>query len=283
MTMRYLKPKSAEEAVRMIDGSKAGFYVGGGTDLAVLAAGGLVDPELLVDLSSIADMNGIETREEGLWIGASTTVSRIAAEPAVPGCLRAGANAIGSPQIRNIATIGGNICNASPCGDTLAPLVVLGARFHLLSREGARTVDAEGFFIGPKKTVRLPVELLLGVTIPKASLSGKTAFFKTGKRKGQMIAQMNCALWILMEDTRVASIRIAAGSVAPVPLRLKKSEAELEGKEPTRELIASFRKVVIGEIAPIDDVRASAAYRREVTANALAHMVWENADKGKNR
>jgi len=243
----------------------------------------LIEPELIVDLSPIEEMSGIETREEGLWIGALTTVSRIAAEPAVPGCLRAGANAIGSPQIRNIATIGGNICNASPCGDTLAPLLVLNSQFHLLSREGARTVDAEGFFLGPKKTVRRPGELLLGVTIPKASLTGTSAFFKTGKRKGQMIAQMNCALWILMKGARVDGIRIAAGSVAPVPLRLSKSEAVLSGEEPTEELLASFRKAVIAEIAPIDDVRASAAYRREVTANALTHMVWENAGKGKNR
>ena len=283
--MGYFKPATPQEAVRAIAGSADGFFLGGGTDIAVMAAGGLIDPKTFVDTTSISEINGIEVREGALWIGAGTPVAVIAVSPVVPECLRKGAGAIGSPQIRNLATLGGNICNASPCGDTLAPLVVLNATFHLLSADGPRSVKAEEFFIGPKKTVRKQGELLTGVTIQASALAGSSRFFKTGKRKGQMIAQTNCAVHIVMKGTTIDGIRIAAGSVAPIPLRLSRTEALLAGRKFGEISESALRDSIIGEISPIDDVRGSAEYRRAVTANAIVRMIGEcaGASEGEKR
>jgi CO/xanthine dehydrogenase FAD-binding subunit len=275
--MEYRVAATVEEAVALLGDREDSRPVAGGTDLAVVIADGLCPPALLVDVSGIPSMRGIRRAGGGIAIGAATTVAEIASGPGLPACLSQGARAIGSPQIRNLATIGGNVCNASPCGDTLAPLVALDAAFVLLSRTGGRTVPAEQFFVGPKKTVLRPGELLVEILIPAPKLAGCSAFRMIGKRNGQAISQVNAAVWLAVEKGAIREARAAVGSVAPIPLRLRRTEALLTGKAVRRLDMQAVLAAVDAEIAPISDVRASVEYRRLVAASLFRDALVEAA------
>jgi len=275
--VQYRTVKSIEEALSQA-ASAAGEqtkYLAGGTDLVVQIAEGAVYPAMLIDISGIQALRGMERTAEGLRIGAATTIAEIleaaggeAGESGVPECLVQGARSIGSPQIRRLATIGGNVCNASPCGDTLAPIIVLAGTLSLRSGKGRREVPAEEFFLGPKATVLQPGEILEYILIPSSHLEGRSAFRMIGKRNAQVISQVNIAVWLKQAEPGAAieDIRIAAGSVAPIPLRLRKAEELLRGSVPGEPLLQTAQRAVQEEIRPISDVRTSEEYRRSVTA-----------------
>lgn len=275
--MQYLKAKSLEEALSRADAAagEGMMFLAGGTDLVVQIAEGALDPRMLIDISGIDALRGLERSAEGLRIGAATTIAEILeagnAEMGglgLPRCLLQGARSIGSPQVRRLATIGGNVCNASPCGDTLAPLIVLSGGLLLRSGSGSRVVPAEEFFLGPKATALRPCEILESILIPSCRLKGRSAFRMIGKRNGQVISQVNIAVWIRRAGSGDAleEIRVAAGSVAPIPLRLKKVEEMLRGRVPDGPLLDAVRRAVQEEIRPISDVRTSEEYRRSVIA-----------------
>ena len=275
--MQYRKPESIEEALSQA-ASAAGErvkFLAGGTDLVVQITEGVLDPTMLIDISGIDALRVLERDAEGLRIGAATTIAEIleaanggSGEPGLPNCLVQGARSIGSPQIRRLATIGGNVCNASPCGDTLAPLIVLSGSLTLRSGSGSRLVPAEEFFLGPKATVLQPGEILESILIPSSRLEGRSAFRMIGKRNAQVISQVNIAVWLRRADPGAAieEIRVAAGSVAPIPLRLKKVEELLRDRVPDGSLLEAAKRAVQEEIRPISDVRTSEEYRRSVTA-----------------
>jgi CO/xanthine dehydrogenase FAD-binding subunit len=244
----------------------------------------VIAPDLLVDVAGIPALRQLRRTAEGIAIGAAVTIAEAAAGAGLPACLRQGARAIGSPQIRNLATVGGNACNASPCGDTLAPLVALDASFVLVSRQGRRIVPAEEFFLGPKRTVLQQGELLLEILLPARSLMGGSGFRMIGKRNGQAISQVNAAVWAMVEKGTIREARAAVGSVAPVPLRLKKAETLLAGKAVKGLDTEAVLAAVDSEIAPISDVRASLDYRRLVTgslfSDALADALREALGAG---
>jgi carbon-monoxide dehydrogenase medium subunit len=258
--MEYFVPRLLGEALRCARDEAAGGrrarFVAGGTDLAVQLAEGACAADILVDLSALPELQGIRIDEEGLRIGAAVTIEELAARTDLPACLVEGARAIGSPQIRSLGTIGGNVCNASPCGDTLAPVIVLGGRFGLVSPEGRREVPAEAFFTGPKATVLREGEILSEV------LFG---------------AQVNVAVWLECDPRSgaIRSLRAAAGSVAPTPIRLARAEALLLGRVAGEELERAAAEAAAEEIRPISDVRASAGYRRAVTAALLREALAE--------
>jgi carbon-monoxide dehydrogenase medium subunit len=275
--VQYLAARSIEEALSALaEGvNKKPRFLAGGTDLVVQIAEGALDPELLIDIGGIPELRGIRFVEEGLCIGAAVTIAELVeAADQIPRCLVQGARSIGSPQIRQLGTIGGNICNASPCGDTLAPLIVLAARFVLRSAEGVRAVPAEEFFLGPKATVLGPGEILESILIPSAKTRGCSAFRMIGKRNGQVISQVNMAVWLNWAeagpevapaaDTPIGEIRVAAGSVAPIPLRLENTEQLLQGVVPDPGILMEAEQAVRKEIQPISDVRTSQEYRRSV-------------------
>jgi CO/xanthine dehydrogenase FAD-binding subunit len=267
--MRYLKPTSVGEAADVLESSR-GMILAGGTDLCVYMAEGVCSPEVLIDVSGIDSMRGIQAVKPNgevkmIQIGACTTIAEVAASEALPTCLRQGARAVGSPQIRNLGTVGGNICNASPCGDTLTPLLALDARFVLRCVRGTRIVESEGFFTGPKQTVLDPNEILESIELPLASCARASAFRMIGNRNGQAISQANAAASLMMVDGRMSDVHVAVGSVAPVPLRLGKLERFLTGKRIQEVKLADIREPVLEGIRPIDDVRSSATYRQEVT------------------
>jgi CO/xanthine dehydrogenase FAD-binding subunit len=281
--MEYLLAGSVEEALRLAGGSAArggrARYVAGGTDLAVQVrqADEAVAADALVDVSRIPELLRLESGPEGLRIGASVSLETLAGREDLPACLVQGARAVGSPQIRALGTLGGNLCNASPCGDTLAPVIVLGGRLALVSPEGRREVPAEEFFTGPKATVLRPGELLVEVRFDGKALEGRSAFRCIGQRQGQAISQVNVAVWARTASGRLAEIRAAAGSVAPTPVRMKEAEARLQGKVWSEELGREAGQAAAAEVRPIDDVRAPAAYRRLLTAALLREALAEVA------
>ena len=275
--MEYRVATTVDEALALLAGREGSRPVAGGTDLAVVLADNLAAPPLLVDVAGIPALRGVRRTADGMSIGAAATIAEIAARPDLPACLGQGARAIGSPQIRNLATIGGNVCNASPCGDTLSPLVALDAAFVLASRAGSRTVPAGQFFVGPKKTVLAAGELLVEIRIPAARLAGRSAFRMIGKRNGQAISQVNTAVWVAVEGGVIREARASVGSVAPVPLRLAVTERLLAGKPVAKLDLAAVLTAVDAEIAPISDVRASLEYRRLVTRSLFADALREAA------
>jgi CO/xanthine dehydrogenase FAD-binding subunit len=273
--MDYRVAATVDEALALLGGRDGSRPVAGGTDLAIVLADNPAAPPLLVDIAGIPALRGVRRTADGLSIGAATTIAEIAARDDLPACLNQGARAIGSPQIRNLATVGGNVCNASPCGDTLSPLVALDAAFVLSSRAGTRIVPAEQFFVGPKKTVLRPGELLVEIRIASAHLAGRSAFRMIGKRNGQAISQVNAAVWLAVEGGVIREARVAVGSVAPVPLRLKGAEALLAGRSVRGLDLAAVIASVDAGIAPISDVRASLEYRRLVSGSLFRDALLE--------
>ena len=285
--MEYLVAGSVGEALRLASGLAAEGrrvrYVAGGTDLAVQLAGGAAQPYALVDVSGIPELLRLERETGGgrLRIGAAVCLEILARHEDLPSCLAQGARAIGSPQIRALGTLGGNLCNASPCGDTLAPVIALGGRLVLASVEGRREMPAEEFFTGPKATVLRPAELLVEVLFDSEALAGGSAFRMIGQREGQAISQVNVAVWVRVESGRVAEIRAAAGSVAPTLVRLAAAEKLARGKAWSAGLGREAGQAAAAEVRPIDDVRAPAAYRRLLTAALLREALAEACGGGR--
>jgi len=280
--MEYFIVRKIDEAFRALcEFSASGAnvkLVAGGTDLAVQIADGALNPQALVDITGIPELGDIRVSGERLAVGGAVTIAKVAERDDLPACLVQGAGAIGSPQIRNLGTIGGNICNASPCGDTLAPLLALEARLLLRSPDGDRTIDAKNFFLGPKKTALMADELLVEILVDRGTLAGSSAFRMIGKRNGQVISQVNTAVW-LRRSARggtIEDIRVAFGSVAPTPIRLAKVEGLLRGTKGEEKKIREAQNLVVEEIAPISDVRASEEYRHTV-ARALFREALEEA------
>jgi len=265
--MRYLFPITIKEALEYVSSEKDSKFIAGGTDLIIQISDGFISPQVLIDLSRIEKLKKQESIEEGFKIGAAVTLEEIASSKFLPQCLIQGAKSIGSPQIRNLGTIGGNICNASPCGDILTPIIVLEGELILISSYGKRRIPAEDFFVGPKKTVIAKDEILCEIIFKKIFLNeGRSSFSKIGKRNGQTISQVNVTIWLKKRErsNEIEDIRIAVGSVAPIPLRLEKVEIFLKGKTINQEILKDALKMIDEQIKPISDVRTSESYRRMV-------------------
>jgi CO/xanthine dehydrogenase FAD-binding subunit len=273
--MEYCVAHTLEDAFALLGSRSNAKPIAGGTDLAVVLADTLISPDTLVDVASIPSLVGVRASRQGVSFGAATRVTVIASDTGLPACLVEGARSIGSPQIRNLATIGGNICNASPCGDTLAPLISLDAVFVLASRTGTRDVRAEDFFLGPKKTVIRADELLVEIRIDARHLGGSSAFRMIGKRNGQAISQVNAAVWLDADTGIISDARAAIGSVAPIPLRLRRTEALLRGRKTDAIDMKEILAAVDAEISPISDVRASVEYRRLVSGSLFRECLEE--------
>lgn len=274
----YYKPRTISDALSLQ--SESSVFIAGGTDLGVLLSDFIVEPEALIDITGIEELKGIRVTDKEIIIGACAGIGETAVHKSIPVCLAEGAASIGSPQIRNMATIGGNICNASPCGDTLTPLLVLDAVFVISGMDGEKYVKCSDFFLGPKKTVLKEKELLKEIRIPVEKLKGISDFRMIGKRNGQTISQVNAAVWVDIRDGIIKDIRIAAGSVAPVPLRLIKTEQAVTGLSLNSDTMKILIQTAENEIKPISDVRATDEYRRSLIGAMLKEMFSEITNGG---
>lgn len=257
--------------------------IAGGTDLMVALTGGLGDPPAgIVDLWGIEALRGIGLTGDALSLGALTTYTDIRRSALVrehaPVLVDAAAT-IGAAQIQNRGTLGGNIANASPAGDTLPVLLAADARFVLGSARGERTVAADAFWTGYRRTALAPDELLLRIEIPLRP--GRVLWFrKVGTRRAQSISKVVMAVARRDGDGATAvwrDVRVALGSVAATPIRATATEAVLEGSPPTPEVADRAAETLAGELSPIDDVRSTAEYRRLVAARILHRCIREAA------
>lgn len=252
--------------------------IAGGTDLLVQITGEIGEqPDRVIDLWRLDELRGITLAGDALVLGALTTYTEIRRSPVVAEFLPAlveCAATIGAAQIQNRGTIGGNVVNASPAGDTLPILLATGAQFVLGSATGTRTVAADAFWTGYRETARRHDELLLRVRIPILS-DRQLRFRKVGTRRAQAISKVVMALaWRSSSDgSEWIDVRLALGSVAPTTVRAHATEAVLEGSSPTREMADRAAAALAAEIRPIDDVRSTADYRRAVAARVLHRLI----------
>ena len=264
----YLAPRRLDEALHaMADGGATVFC--GGTDLSPQTESGARQYQAkLLNLRRIEGLSGIDAGGSEIRIGAATTVSEIRASTAlaeIAPVLVEAAERFASEQIRNAASIGGNLCNASPAGDMIPPLLVLGASAELACVQGGavqtRRVPLERFFVSPGKSVKLPQELLTAVVFDRPASGFKARFRKSGPRPALEISTVSVAVGARVDGGRLSGVRVAMGSVAPTPLRARRVEAALEGKPLDAATIAAAVEAAAEDAKPIDDVRASAWYR----------------------
>jgi CO/xanthine dehydrogenase FAD-binding subunit len=249
----------------------------GGTDLMVQMTGEIGEPPArIIDVWGIDELRGIELADGVLSIGALSTYTELRQSREVADvvpALAAAAATIGAAQIQNRGTIGGNVINASPAGDTLPVLLAVGAEMVLGSARGERIVAADDFWPSYRTTARLDDELLIRIRIP-AVADRHVRFRKVGTRRAQAISKVVMALaWRSSDDAPWADVRLALGSVAATTVRARAAEAAMQGRRPDRETADAATAALVDEIVPIDDVRSTADYRRAVAARVLHRLV----------
>ena len=271
----YARPNSLTEALDlMAQGGRR--FLAGGTDL--YSGAGLRLSGDILDLTGVDRFTGIKTEVNGdLRIGACTTWSEIAEAnlPPALGALRAAARQVGGRQIQNVGTIGGNLCNASPAADGVPPLLAVDAEVELVSPRSTRRLPLAGFITGPRQTVLRPDEALAAVLIPQSSLAGGSAFIKLGARAFLVISIAMVAARIVIEGGRVHEAAIAVGACSAVACRLFAVEAALTGAAVSELPDRIDPSAVVAALAPIDDIRATAAYRARAAAELVHRAVIE--------
>jgi CO/xanthine dehydrogenase FAD-binding subunit len=256
--------------------------VAGGTDLLVQITGEIGEPpERVMDLWALDDLRGIRVDGDALAIGALTTYTQIRRSHEVAEFLPALAEAaatIGAAQIQNRGTLGGNAANASPAGDTLPLLLATDAELVVGSGRGERTVPAVEFWPSYRQTALAADELILRIRFPLAG-QRQVRFRKVGTRRAQAISKVVMALsWQPAPEGTWREVRLALGSVAATPVRAPRTEATLEGAAPNAETADAAAEALRAEIQPIDDVRSSADYRREVAARVLHRLIRDEGN-----
>jgi CO/xanthine dehydrogenase FAD-binding subunit len=271
---KYFAPAGVEEAVRILaEWGEKGTLLAGGTDLVPKINYYELRPEALIFLGGLG-LDYVKESGGGLAIGAATTTARLAEDAMVAekaGALAEAARLSGSDAIRNSATIGGNLANASPAADLATPLLVMDAEVLIKGSDGDRVLPLKEFFRGPGQTALKPQELLVEIRIP--AFKGKTAFRKLGRRKAMTLSVVNVAVRLDGSGKKCNEARIALGSMAPTPMRCEKAEAMLQGKALDRELIKACAAQAVNESSPIDDQRATAWYRKQAGAALVAQAL----------
>jgi carbon-monoxide dehydrogenase medium subunit len=270
-------PSSLSEAYGLL-GAASRTPIAGGTDLMVRITGELgAPPDRVLDLSRLEELRGVVVADGALTLGALTTYTDIRRSRAcgehLP-VLQEVAATIGAIQIQNRGTIGGNIANASPAGDTLPVLLALDAVIVVGGARGERQIPADRFWVAYRTTDLASDELVLRIRIPLVA-DRQVVFRKVGTRRAQAISKVVMAVAWRHSEPRApwADVRVAFGSVADRPIRARVTEALLEGSRPTVETADAAAETVAAEIRPIDDVRSTADYRRTVTARILHRIV----------
>ncbi|MEM2095925.1 MAG: xanthine dehydrogenase family protein subunit M [Candidatus Caldarchaeum sp.] len=268
-----LTAKSLDEALHLL-GERAGRVrvLAGGTDLVVQMKHGVVDKTDLLNIYGLEELRYIRLEDAVVKLGALTDFSSIVKSPIIrrsAPVLAEASSTIGSTQILNKATIAGNIVNASPAADSLPALYVLEASLLLRSRSSSRTVAVRDFYKGYKKLDLKPDELLVEVSFNQLTGAQYGKFFKHGLRQGDAIAVVNGAVLLEWDEASrtVSDARVALGAVAPTVVRAEKTEEILKGSRLDKETAVRAAEAVQQSINPIDDVRGSAAYRRELATN----------------
>ncbi len=273
----YFSPTKLEEAITLLGKyGKRAVILAGGSDLLVDLKYRSAAPEYIINIKNISKITKIqETREGGLSIGALATIARLSESQIIkkkyPSLHQATTEAFHSWQIRNAATIGGNICRSSPASDTVPPLMTYDAQVKLVGPKGQRKVRLEDFFIGVGQNV-LDREILTEIILPPQKGSYGTAF-RSLKRTSVDLCKLNCAVKVVMGKDRCDDIRIVLGAVSPTAVRAKKAEEALRGKEASDENIENAARKVPEDISPVNDGRSTAEYRRQVSQVVVRRLI----------
>jgi len=266
---KYISPKTKEEVLEILKQEKSeACIVAGCSNVLPYIKDKIISKKLLVDISGIEELNYIKKSEGKLCIGAATTISDLINSKIIReecNILYQAAEQFADPTIRNSATIGGNLADASPAADVAPPLLVLDAVLEVENMDAKREISLKNFFVGVRKTVLHDDEMITSIKIKDDSINKNGYFIKLGLRQAMAISLATVALILEVEKDKVADVRIAMGSIAPTPLRLIKIEEFLKNKKINDELIEEAIKKVREEVKPIGDVRASAEYRRYVS------------------
>ena len=254
----------------------------GGTDILTKMKSGLLQCEYLIFVKKIEALNYIRSDSDTLRIGSVVSLRDLEKNEQVKthySALFEAVRSMATTSVKNMATIGGNLCNGSPAADTAPPLLVYGATLKLSSTRGERMVPIEEFFVGPSKTVLASDEFLTEISIPDLGEHVGSSFLKLG-RVAADIAKINVAVCLTRTDRTVSNCRIAFGSVAPTPIRVPEAEAILVGKYLTDELITKVAKAAANLIKPITDQRSTSSYRLQVSKVILEEALrsaWQQA------
>ncbi len=264
----FVKPDDQEGVISALAAHSPHVRIlAGGTDYLVELKHVSQSPGTIVDVSHLQELRGIEEVEDGLRIGAAVTHTEIMAHPLiekyVPAMIHA-AHTIGAVQTRNLGTLGGNLVTCVPSMDSGPTLVALEAKVTIAGPGGSRCIPLTDFFVGPRKTILEPDELLIDIVIPKCNLGKPTSFYKFGLRKGQALALVNAASSLWVEGGKFKDVKISLGAVAPVVIRCPKAEASLEGFPISQEIIQEAGRIAVTEAKPIGDFRASLEYRNDL-------------------
>jgi CO/xanthine dehydrogenase FAD-binding subunit len=276
-TARYALPRDLEEAIRLME-SGAERVIAGGTDVYP-GVNTNTPTGSFVDITRLDELRGISGTDDHHRIGALTTWSEIASSRELPSSfsgLRRAAREVGSVQIQNVATIGGNLANASPAADGVPPLLVLDASVELASWRGTRVLPLSEFIVGYRSTALERDELLTAVLVPRALDDASTDFRKLGSRAYLVISIVMVATLLQADqDGRVTSAAVAVGACSPVAMRLSDLEEELVGRHMGDDLQAIPRSEHLAALSPIDDVRASGRYRRDAALTLVRRSIGE--------
>jgi carbon-monoxide dehydrogenase medium subunit len=266
----YRAPESVDEAVALLAGASGGRAraLAGGTDLLIQLRSGQIEPELIVDLKRITETTSISWEAGGLLLGAAVCCAEIREHPEVarafPGLAEAIA-LIGSEQIQGRASVGGNLCNASPAADAVPPLIALEAECRIAGPGGRRSVPVGEFVTGPARTVLADGELLVALYIPTPPSRSADAYLRLTPRTEMDIAVVGAAVWLRVDSHGAcAAARVALGAVAPTPLDVPSAARALVGTTLGADALARAGAAASAACSPIDDVRGTAAYRRRV-------------------
>ena len=276
-SMQYYSPNTLDEYQKIYSGiaDKNTLVFSGGTDLMVVRHE-LSQDAVIIDISGIAELKGIDKKEDKIFIGSCTTLNELLyshqIQNDIPILIKA-IETMASEQIRNRATIGGNIGNASPAGDTITPLVVLEATIEIFSPESneVRTILIKALFCGPSATTLEKGEIITKIIIPLHEETNVFYYFrKIGQRNAMTITKASLSAIAKYSDSKIEWIKLAPGSVSPVVKRMSITEEFLKGKKLTPVIINEAKEIIGKEISPITDIRSTKAFRVLITKNLLA-------------
>ena len=263
-----LRPETMSEALDIL-AEEGAMLIAGGTNVLVDLRAGKRQPRVLVDVGRLPGLRGIHREDGHLVIGGGTTISDLLYDPLIAHhapALREAAVVFANPLIRNRATVGGNLADASPAADTAPPLLALDAQVELASQGESRRVALADFLVGVRKTLRRPNELLIAVRFAMPPKDSASHFQKVGLRKADAISVLSVAVTVTCDAAgRCVAARIALGAVAPRPLRATAAEVLLVGEKLTPAAVAEAARLAGEAARPIDDIRGSVGYRRQVT------------------
>jgi carbon-monoxide dehydrogenase medium subunit len=305
----YYKPQTIQEAIGLMGMLEDARFIAGGTDVLVLHRQKKIAPKNLVSLRNIGELAGIG-KDDGLWIGSSSTHGSIVKDEFIKQYYRALHDAtsnLGSRQIRNVATIGGNICNAAPSADTACPLLVLDARVVIIGQKGDREIDIDDFILGPGKIALDKDELVKGFRFPSFGNNTGSTYIKHTRRQAMDLPIIGIAARVTItvgksetrcrdvlcatgtisgvlarleeEELRCEDVSIAMGVVAPRPIRARKAEEALRGKIVSEKLLEEIGEIAAAEATPRDSVRGEAWYRKEMVKVLTRRAILRSIDR----